>query len=73
MSDLVNNIDSKPVTVILSGIGGYGYYYLKSLLEDFPEGTVKIAGVVDPFPEKSGLLSELKSKSIPIFSSIEDL
>ena len=27
--------DKNQVSVILSGIGGYGYYYLKSLLEDF--------------------------------------
>ncbi len=62
----------KQVSVLMVGIGGYGYYYLKTLLEKFPEGKIKISGIVDPEPERSELYPEIRDRNISIFSAIAD-
>ena len=54
------------------GIGGYGYYYLKTLLEEFPEGSVELSGVVDPYADKSGLYPEVIKRNIPVFANIKE-
>ncbi len=61
-----------PVTVLIVGIGGYGYYYLRTLLEKFPPGEVELCGAIDPAPEKSPIYPELQRRSIPLFPRIED-
>ncbi len=60
------------VSVVMVGIGGYGYYYLKTLLDEFPEGKIKIPGIVDPEPEGSELYDEIRDRNISIFSAIAD-
>ena len=60
------------VSILLVGIGGYGYYYLKTLLEEVPPDQFVISGIVDPIAEKSGLYEQVKQLNIPIFSRIED-
>jgi len=69
----INSSKKKPVAVILVGIGGMGFFYLKSLLEDFHPHLVSLQGTVDPYPERSGLFPELKILDIPVFSTLEDL
>lgn len=64
--------ETKPVSLLMVGTGGYGYYYLKTMLEDFAAGSVRLMGAVDPFPERSGMLGELKEREIPIYESLED-
>ena len=54
------------------GIGGYGYYYLKNLLEKYSEDEIEIKGVVDPFAESSGFYQEIKKRGIIICQEIED-
>ncbi|MCK4337715.1 MAG: Gfo/Idh/MocA family oxidoreductase [Candidatus Aminicenantes bacterium] len=61
-----------PVSVILVGIGGMGYHYVKALLEDFPEGAVQLVAAVDPFPEGSAIYSELKNRDIPVYHDLEN-
>jgi predicted dehydrogenase len=61
-----------PVSIVMVGIGGYGHFYLKILLEEFPPGAVELRGAVDPSPEKSGLHDELLGRRIPIFSALEE-
>jgi len=63
---------SKPVSVLMVAIGGYGYYYLKTLLEEFPPGDVELAGVVDPNSRLSGHYPDLLKRKTPIFSAVED-
>jgi predicted dehydrogenase len=63
---------SKPVSVLMVAIGGYGYYYLKTLLEEFPPGEVELAGVVDPNPQLSGHYQSLVNLGTPIFPTIEE-
>lgn len=73
MQSDINSSKKKPVAVILVGIGGMGFFYLKSLLKDFHPHEVNLQGTVDPYPERSGLFSELKNLNIPVFSSLEEL
>jgi predicted dehydrogenase len=61
-----------PVSVIMVGIGGMGYHYVKALLEDFPEGAVQLVAAVDPFPEGSAIYSELKNRDIPVYHDLEN-
>lgn len=63
---------SEPVSVMMSAIGGYGYYYMKTLLEEFPPGSVIISGVIDPFAEKSAHYPEINKREIQVFARIED-
>lgn len=61
----------KTVKVLLVGIGGYGSTFVREILSH-PSETIKLAGVVDPYPERCEWLSKLKEKEVPIFSSMED-
>jgi len=62
----------QPVSVVMVGISGMGFYYLKALLEEFSPDKVKLCAVVDPFPEKSECYSEIKNRGIPIFYSLHE-
>lgn len=53
-------------------IGGYGYYYLKTLWEEFPPGVVQLKAVVDPTPRMSDHFLASQKLNIPIFSSLEE-
>jgi len=68
----VKNRSSNSVSVLMVGIGGYGYYYLKNLIEYYDNEKIEIVGVVDTCPDSSGLFSELKSRGISIFRKVED-
>jgi hypothetical protein len=52
---------NKTINIILVGTGGYGEYYLRTLLDEFPNGAVKVVGVVDPFCTKTPLYEEMKN------------
>lgn len=62
---------SKPIAIVLVGIGGYGYYYLKTLFEEFPASSIELRGVIDPFAEQSNYYSEIKRRKILIFETLE--
>lgn len=62
----------KPITIVLIGIGGYGNFYVRSLLDNKGVCNFKIAGAVDPYPEGCQRLHELKELNTPIFSSMEE-
>mgnify|MGYP001596271408 CR=1 FL=1 len=61
---------SKTVTIVLAGIGGYGDTYLGELLAAPPERNVQIAGAVDPQPERSPHLDEVRRRGIPLFPDL---
>ena len=63
---------SEPVSLVMVAIGGYGYYYLRTLLDEFSPNSVEIRAVVDPAPEKSEAYSEISRRQIPIFQSLRD-
>ncbi len=54
------------------GIGGYGMYYLKNLLDHCRDEDIEIVGVVDPFPGNSGIIREIQKREIKIFRTITD-
>ena len=61
-----------PVSIIISAIGGYGYYYLKTLFEDIDQDTININGVIDPLAKNSGLYDEVVQRKIPVYNEIKE-
>ncbi len=61
----------RPVSIVLSGIGGMGAVFLRELLDHIGEGRFRIAGAVDPSPERCPHLAELASLGVPVFRDLE--
>ena len=53
------------------GIGGYGASYLAAL-DRLPEGSVALAAVVDPFPDRAEAATTVAERGVPLFNSLED-
>jgi predicted dehydrogenase len=62
----------KPVSIVMVAMGGYGYYYLKTIFEEFSPGSVSVGGVVDPAPQDSEMAGILQERSIPVYASVPD-
>jgi predicted dehydrogenase len=54
------------------GGGGYGYFYLKTLLEQIPADQARLCGVVDPQARQSGHYRHLIEAGVPIFDEIDE-
>jgi predicted dehydrogenase len=54
--------------VLLAGIGGYGEIYIHELLNG-SGSAVEIAGIADPFAERSPWYGEIKSRNIPVYKT----
>ena len=67
-----SSASTRPVTVAVVGIGGYGHYYLKTLLEQFPPGEVRVDAIVDPLARKAGFFLIVKNLEIPIFDTLPE-
>jgi len=63
---------SKPVSIVLVGIGGMGAVYLAALLENAGKRDFHLAGAVDPQPQRCPQLSELRASNVPIFARLEE-
>ena len=63
---------SKPVSIVLVGIGGMGAVYLAALLENAGKRDFHLAGAVDPQPQRCPQLSELRASDVPIFARLEE-
>ena len=63
---------TKPVSVMLVGLGGYGGYYVNYLLDQDP-GRIpfEFCAGVDPRPESCVRHQELEKRSIPIYADID--
>jgi predicted dehydrogenase len=61
----------RAVSVLISAIGGYGHYYLKTLFEEIPEDKAFLAGVIDPQASGSEYYEKILSQNIPVYSNIE--
>jgi predicted dehydrogenase len=69
---MMSREQSELVSVLMVAIGGYGFHYLKTLLEG-PETThCRLAGVVDPWAEGSLLWPVVCHLGVPICSSMEE-
>jgi predicted dehydrogenase len=62
---------SEPVSVLMVAIGGYGFHYLKTLLEDMQPARCRLAGVVDPRAEQSMLWPVVSHLGVPVHASVE--
>ncbi len=61
----------KDVSIVLVGLGGYASIYVNSILDNnIPN--IRLAGLVDPFPQGCPRLEELRSLNAPLYSSIDD-
>lgn len=61
------------ITIAVVGMGGYGNYYVQAVIEKGDEFGICCVGMVDIFPEKSPLYTQVLEQGIPIFRSLEDL
>jgi predicted dehydrogenase len=63
---------SDPVSVLMVAIGGYGFHYLKNLLEDQNPGLCRLAGVVDPWARQSLLWPVVHHLGVPVCATVEE-
>jgi predicted dehydrogenase len=63
---------SDPVSVLMVAIGGYGFHYLKDLLENHDPERCRLAGVVDPSARQSLLWPVVHRLGIPVCASIDE-
>lgn len=59
------------VSVLLVGVGGYGGTMVHEIIEN-PSPKIKLAGVVDPYPERCTYIEALRNMDIPICASMEE-
>ncbi len=63
---------TRPLKILLVGIGGYGQNYVNELLENLSRENLKISGVIDLKPELSDRYGDLVSMGTAFFSCVED-
>ena len=63
---------SRPVSIVLVGIGGMGSVYVQALLANEPGETLELAGAVEPVPERCPQLAELRGRGVTIHPTLED-
>lgn len=63
---------SHPITVALSGLGGYGQEYLNELLDPRYDGRITLAGGIDPQPERCARLADLRARGTPLYNTLAD-
>jgi predicted dehydrogenase len=61
-----------PVRVLMVAIGGYGYYYLRTLLDEVPRATAVLSGVVDPAARASRAWPDVEASGVPVTDTVED-
>jgi predicted dehydrogenase len=66
-----NHARARPVAVLMVAIGGYGYHYLKALLDEVPAGRAQLAGVVDPFASASAAWPRVSASEVPVADTVE--
>jgi predicted dehydrogenase len=63
---------SAPVSVVLVGVGGMGAVYVRELLEKNDDDLFRIAGAVDPQPNRCQQYVEMRAMGVPCFVSLAD-
>jgi predicted dehydrogenase len=64
---------SKPVSIALVGISGFGEWYIRTLLNDTRAGGLRFVAGADPVPHRCRLLSDLQSRDIPVYPALDEL
>ncbi|NLM11285.1 MAG: Gfo/Idh/MocA family oxidoreductase [Clostridiaceae bacterium] len=60
------------VSVVIVGIGGFGHTYFNGIINNCDRDRIKIAGVVEPYPENCACMDEVRKREIPVFRSLKD-
>jgi predicted dehydrogenase len=60
------------VSIVLVGAGGMGLCYLKALFEEFSPSKVHLLGVVEPYPEMSVSITELRKNRITTYPALRE-
>ena len=63
---------AEPVSLVMVGVGGMGAAYLEALLARKDEGLFRIAGAVDPQPNRCKQYAEMREMGVPCFISLSD-
>jgi len=63
---------AEPVSLVMVGVGGMGAVYLEALLARKDEGLFRIAGAVDPQPNRCRQYLEMRALGVPCFVSLGD-
>jgi len=66
---------STDLNILLVGIGGYGENYVNALMnlnESSCTNGIRVAGIVEPFPERCSSYELLRERQIPVYSNLED-
>jgi len=63
---------AEPVSLVMVGVGGMGASYLEALLARRDEGLFRIAGAVDPQPNRCKQYVEMRAMGVPCFVSLAD-
>ena len=64
-------MESRPLTIVVAGVGGYGNLYLSALLDAPDRSGFRIAGAVDPAPERCPRIADVRAGGIPVYPSPE--
>jgi predicted dehydrogenase len=67
----VSEVSRTPVRVLMIAIGGYGYHYLQTLLNEVSADLAVLAGVVDPFARDSPAWSTVAALGVPVCDTLE--
>jgi predicted dehydrogenase len=59
------------VRVLMVAIGGYGHYYLQTLLQDVSPERACLAGVVDPEARRARAWPWVRERGVPVFDDVE--
>lgn len=62
---------TKPITMALVGLGGYGNHYLGQIFDHGKFGATEFVAAIDPDPVKCNYLEDIQSAKIPIFPNLE--
>ncbi len=63
-------VKESPTTVAVVGIGGYGEIYLRALLDDAAGRPVRFVAGVDPYPERSTRVTDLRRRGVQVFPTL---
>jgi predicted dehydrogenase len=66
------DVNHVTTSVLMVAIGGYGFHYLKTLLEQFHPSRCHIVGVVDPMAKQSRLWPVVSLLGVPVRPTIEE-
>ncbi len=64
--------EAAPVSVLMVAIGGYGYYYLRTLLDEVAPERAVLAGVVDPEAHESRAWPDVQALRVPVCHDVAD-